>query len=75
MDKRQEMQLQAIYLNSRQHMKDTTEDWEKVFNSFQRELKKSGNDKAVNKKIQELIIKLEDHLRGDNNVKEIKTDC
>lgn len=65
MNKEQEVKIQAIYLNSRQYMRDTLEDWEKVFGCFEKVLAESGKDQQVNKQIQKMIIKLENYLRGE----------
>lgn len=65
MNKEQEVKIRAIYLNSRQHMKDTLEDWAKVFGCFEKVLAESRNDQQVNKQIQKMIIKLENYLRGE----------
>lgn len=42
-----ELKLQAIYLNSRQHMKNTMDDWEKVLDAFQKVIRESWNDPEV----------------------------
>ena len=57
------LKVQAIYLNSRQHMKNTEEDWEKVFGAFRKVLDECDNVPLVVAVIQEAIIKLEDYLR------------
>ncbi len=63
MNKDQEVRLRVIYLSSRQYMKDTLEDWEKVFGCFEKVLIESGNDQEVNQEIQRLVVKLENYLR------------
>lgn len=59
------LKVQAIYLNSRQYMKNTEEDWEKVFGAFSKLLKKYDNDSWVNQQIQEAILKLENFMREE----------
>ena len=58
-----QLKIQAVYLNSKQHMKNTPEDWEKVFGSFNKILKDYNNDPLVNDEIQKAIIQLEEYLR------------
>lgn len=43
MNKEQEAELRAIYLNSRQHMKDTYGDWEKAFDALRGAARKNGD--------------------------------
>lgn len=57
------LRVQAIYLNSRQYMKNTEEDWEKVFGAFRKVLNEYDNAPLVMAVVQETIIKLEDYLR------------
>lgn len=65
MNKDQAVRLRVIYLSSRQYMKDTLEDWKKVFSCFEKVLTESGNDKQVNQEIQRLVVKLENYLRRE----------
>lgn len=58
-----QLKIQAVYLNSKQYMKNTPEDWEKVFEFFNKILKDYNNDPLVNDEIQKAIIQLEEYLR------------
>ncbi len=57
------IKIQAIYLNSRQYMKNTEGDWEKVFAQFRKVLKEYDNDPSVMDLAQEMIIRLENFMR------------
>ena len=57
------LKVQAIYLNSRQHMKNTEEDWEKVFEAFRKVLDEYDSAPLVMAVVQKTIIKMEDYLR------------
>lgn len=56
-------QINAIYENCKQHMRNTEADWEKAFGAFSKLLKRYGNDSWVNQQIQGAILKLEDFIR------------
>lgn len=63
MNRDTEVKLQAIYLNSRQYMKNTMDDWEKVLDAFQKVIRESGNDPKVVKEALKYYDMLEEHMK------------
>ncbi len=57
------IKVQAIYLNSRQYMKNTEDDWERVFQQFRKVLKEYNNAPPVMELVQEMVIRLENFMR------------
>ena len=60
-----ELRIQTIYLNSRRFMRDTPEDWEKVFECFRKVLDEYDNAPQVMEHVQAYIVRLEKYLKGN----------
>jgi hypothetical protein len=69
MDKQKVLkEIDRLYVNCRDHMKNIPDDWQKVYNALHRVYEKYGRDKWVLEQVMVTYDRLESYWKGIENV-------